>query len=167
MGDFAPFLVAYNGVTLGTGTWSNRLADRFANPEGLDAGNTNHWGIAILGNHAINDDIKINYGLGYFRLVSVPFNHRFGANPDYDPDDGIYHFGTPNRSKTLGFEIDLGATFQILDNLSFETQFGYMFNGSAYRQSWYAEDGNGDPIAVYGPKPKDTFAWANVLSVTF
>ncbi|MDR1109743.1 MAG: hypothetical protein LBP92_03350, partial [Deltaproteobacteria bacterium] len=164
MGDFAPFLVAYNGVTLGTGTWSNRLADSFGNPEGLDAGNTNHWGIAILGNHAINDDIRINYGLGYFRLVSVPFNHR---PDDWNGPNGVYDSGIPNRSKTLGFEIDLGATFQILDNLSFETQFGYMFNGSAYRQSWYEQDANNDPIAVYGPKPKDTFAWANVLRVTF
>jgi hypothetical protein len=162
MGDFAPFLVAYNKVTLGTGTWSNRLADGFTNTEGLDAGNTNHWGIAILGNHAINDDIKLNYGLGYFRLVSVPSNHRPGRYYNaYLNEDVIT--GTPNRSKSLGFEIDLGATFQILDNLSFETQFGYMFNGNAYRQSRY--DANDDP--VYDPKPKDTFAWANVLSVTF
>jgi hypothetical protein len=154
MGDFAPFLVAYNNTTLGTGTWTNNVADNFGDPLNIDAGDTNHWGIAILGNHAINDDIKLNYGLGYFRLVSNPFDSNFLTS-------GIN--ATPNTSKTLGFEVDLGATFQILDNLSFETQFGYMFNGSAYRASWYDAGG----VAWYGPKPKDTFAWANVLAVTF
>jgi hypothetical protein len=155
MGDFAPFLVAYNNTTLGTGTWTNNVADNFGDPLGIDAGDTNHWGLAILGNHAINDDIRLNYGLGYFRLVSQPF------------DTSAQIGNTPNRSKSLGFEIDLGATFQILDNLSFETQFGYMFNGSAHRNSLYVDDGNGNPLAVYGPKPTDTFAWANVLAVTF
>jgi hypothetical protein len=161
MGDFAPFLVAYNGITLGTGTWTNSVADGFGlNNFGgdvgyFDAGNTNHWGIGLLGNHSINDDIKLNYGLGYFRLVSLPF------------DTSAVLDNRANRSKSLGFEIDLGATFQILDNLSFETQFGYMFNGSAYRASSYVADGAGGVVAVYGPKPKDTFAWANVLAVTF
>jgi hypothetical protein len=157
MGDFAPFLVAYNNTTLANGTWDNNVADNFGDPLGIDAGDTNHWGIAILGNHAINDDIRLNYGLGYFRLVSLPYTSdvlRAGNGPGG---------AVPNRSKSLGFEIDLGATFQILDNLSFETQFGYMFNGSAHRYSEY--DVNN--VAWYGPKPKDTFAWANVLAVTF
>jgi hypothetical protein len=102
----------------------------------------NHWGIGLLGNHAINDDIKLNYGIGYFRLVESWHNNINGFR----------------QSKDLGFEIDLGATFQILDNLSFETQFGYMFNGSAY-DGW---NNNG----VWS-NAKDTFAWANVLAVTF
>jgi hypothetical protein len=160
LGDFAPFLVAYNGISLGNGTWSNSVADSFGDPLGIDAGNTNHWGIGLLGNHAINDDIRLNYGLGYFRLVSLPYTNdwlRAGIGPNG---------ATPNTSKSLGFEIDFGATFQILDNLSFESQFGYMFNGNAYKQSQYRVI-NGNITAVYAPKPKNTFAWANVLSVTF
>jgi hypothetical protein len=138
LGDFAPFLVAYNGVTLGNSAYSNALSDPFTTMddiylrEPLSFALTNHWGIGLLGNHAINDDIKLNYGIGYFRLVEA-----------YDE----------GASKSLGFELDLGATFQIVDNLSFETQFGYMFNGSAYKDD--------------GRSPKDTFAWANVLAVTF
>jgi hypothetical protein len=130
MGDFAPFLVAYNEVTLGTGTWTNSLDSGAVGGGNLN----NHWGIGLLGNHAINDDIRFNYGLGYFGLVSKQY---------------------VNQSKNIGFEVDLGATFQILDSLSFETQFGYMFNGSAYK------------AAVNDRSPKDTFAWANVLAVTF
>jgi hypothetical protein len=166
MGNFYPFLVAYNNVTLaGNSVYSNILSDNFTfipatqaigvrqtGGEPLDFSNTNHWALALMGNHAFTDDISVNYGIAYFRLVSLPpstvINNRVVPRP--------------NRSKSLGVEIDLGATFQILDNLSFETKFGYMFNGSAYRNSWYV--GN-DP--VFGPKPKDTFAWANVLAVTF
>ncbi|MDR1109744.1 MAG: porin [Deltaproteobacteria bacterium] len=168
LGDFAPFLVAYNGVTLGTGIWTNSLPGdpRFtsiptnlgiSDPGGnaLDFGLTNHWGLALLGNHAINDDIRLNYGIGYFRLVSLP---AIG----FDANGNVRTY--PNRSKSLGVEVDLGATFQILDNLSFETKFGYMFNGSAYRNSGYDP---GTDAAWYGQKPKDTFAWANVLAVTF
>jgi hypothetical protein len=161
MGDFAPFLVAYNGQTLGTGTWSNSLVD---DPRVTDNGTlNNHWGIGLLGNHSINDDIRLNYGLGFFRLVSLPNDPRAAGPAGVGP-----YTGQPNRSKSLGVEIDLGATFQILDNLSFETQFGYMFNGGAYRNSRYDPDAaTGDPVAVIGRKAKNTFAWANVLSVTF
>jgi hypothetical protein len=129
MGDFYPFLVAYNHYTLGNGTWTSNLTD-------TDDSLTDHWGIAILGNHSINDDIAINYGVGYFRRVST------------------LDFGWGKISKSLGWEIDLGVTFQLLDNLSFESKFGYMFNGSAYK--WGTD-----------AKIKDTFAWANVLAVTF
>jgi hypothetical protein len=132
MGDFAPFLVAYHGWTLGTGNHDNLLPNSNYVNNGNDNGN--HWGIGILGNHAITDDIAINYGLGYFRLVAPQFE---------------------NQGKTLGFEIDLGARFQILDNLHFETLFGYMFNGNAYR------------LAGDNRDPDDTFAWSNVLTVDF
>jgi hypothetical protein len=99
-------------------------------PDGdaLDFGLTNLWGLALLGNHAINGDIRINYGIGYFRLVFLPAQ-------GYDANGNVRTY--PNRSKSLGVEVDLGATFQILDNLSFETKFGYMFNGSAYRAYGY------------------------------
>jgi hypothetical protein len=151
LGDFAPFLVAYNGVTLGNGYASNSLGwfgygdqNNVANePRDL----TNHWAIAFLGNHEITPEIKLNYGIGFFRLV----------NPNYAQRNT--HGQWILQSKDLGWELDLGATFQILDKVSFETQFGYFFNGSAFdyydRQNdiWHSA--------------RDTFAWANVLAFTF
>jgi hypothetical protein len=58
--------------------------------------------------------------LGWFRCPAIP--RALGRRA---------RRGKPNRSEALGVEIDLGAAFQILDNLSFEAQFGYMFNGGA------------------------------------
>jgi hypothetical protein len=134
MGDFAPFLVAFNGVTLGQGSTSDVLN---GDAEDLDDPG-NQFGIGLLGNHAINDDIKLNWGLGYFQL-----------SEEWRRGDGRY----------LGFEVDVGATFQILENVSFETQFGYMWNGDVYR--FRSADGR------RWHRPDGTFAWANVLAVTF
>ncbi|MDR3205291.1 MAG: hypothetical protein LBV23_11235 [Deltaproteobacteria bacterium] len=145
LGDFAPFIVAFNKAAYGQGTWTRGSGWTGSGNQGwgtvgnrASASNstepkTNIWGVGLLGNQSLNDDIKFNYGFGYFGLVR--------ANPGW--------------SKSLGFEIDLGATFQLLDNLQFESQFGYMFSGNAYKR------------AVSGPSPKDTFTWLNVLAVTF
>jgi hypothetical protein len=184
LGDFAPFLVAHNSTTLGNGIYSNNLGwevyedgGTFAdcspaqNPESGDCtwgnpgrgnGLQNQWGIAILGRHQITPEIKLNYGIGYFRLVhpNVRWWIDGGGNGNTIPYWNVYQ----EQSRDLGWEIDVGATFQILDNLSFETQFGYMFNGKAYDQPQYdATTGE-----FQGMKSaKDTFAWANVLSFTF
>ncbi|MDR1165508.1 MAG: hypothetical protein LBO66_06480 [Deltaproteobacteria bacterium] len=158
LGDFAPFLVAFNRVTLGTGVFSNNFTNRSGlggdprfDSNDIDENLNNMWGIAFLGNHEITPDIKLNYGIGYFRLVEPGWK--------VDSASGGY-YGRYEGKKDLGWEIDLGATFQILDNLSFETQFGYMFNGGAYDINVLGS-GNGWNSA------KDTFAWANVLAFTF
>jgi hypothetical protein len=91
-----------------------------------------------LGNHAINDDIKLNWGLGYIQR-----SEELG----------------PRESRYLGFEVDLGATFQILDNVSFETQFGYLWNGDALR---FRNANN-----TRWQRPDGTFAWVNALTVSF
>jgi hypothetical protein len=152
MGDFAPFLVAYYGVTLGdrVSTWDD--ANNVLNGGGsamsyggvdrsvLGSG-TNHWGIGLLGNHSLTDAIKLNYGIGYFELVKEYWE---------------------GQNKHLGVEVDLGVHIQLLDNLTFESQFGYMFNGDANANArvtqagrWFEEDA------------KDTYAWLSALTVSF
>ncbi|MDR2353844.1 MAG: hypothetical protein LBF22_11970 [Deltaproteobacteria bacterium] len=151
LGDFAPFLVAYNGVTLGNGYASNSF-DWFGYDQENPVANppsylTNHWALAFLGNHEITPEIKLNYGIGYFRLV----------NPNYAVLKNNGQFTL--QSKDLGWELDIGATFQILDSVSFETQFGYFFNGSAF--DYYDRDYD------IWRSARDTFAWANVLTFNF
>jgi hypothetical protein len=151
LGDFAPFLVAYNGVTLGNGYASNSFGwfgygqqtPVANNPNDLN----NHWAIAFLGNHEITPEIKLNYGIGYFSLVNP--NYALRTNNDQ----------LVLQSKDLGWELDIGATFQILDSVTFETQFGYFFNGNAF--DYY------DAANNTWRNARDTFAWANVLSFTF
>jgi hypothetical protein len=164
LGDFAPFLVAYNGTTLGNGTHSNvfggRLFDEYCEPDEFCAGNfgtNNQFAIAILGNHALTPQISVNWGIGYFQLAK-----SMGTWDLYTTANGTEV--KKKLSKDLGWEIDLGFTFQILDNLSFETQFGYMFNGAAYKVYTQAADNNTEGT---WNDPDDTFAWANVLAFTF
>ncbi|MDR1577599.1 MAG: hypothetical protein LBT86_05150 [Deltaproteobacteria bacterium] len=147
MGDFTPFLVAYYGNALPgrAATTSNWLV-RGDGSEWADeviGGGNNHWGIGLLGNHAITDSIKINYGIGHFELVEEYWS---------------------GGKKDLGVEVDLGVHIQLLENLTFESQFGYMFNGKAYRNvSGY--DVNSE--AIYSLDAKDTFAWLSALTVSF
>jgi hypothetical protein len=139
-GNFYPFLVAfgYNGV--GGGMDGAALND-WASDDWNDSG-ANQWGLGLLGKHAINDDLTINYGIGYFSLAkAVPYDYG-------DESLGL-------KKKSLGWEIDLGLTWKVLERVTFDTQFGYMFNGNAYKE---------------GPNdrsPKDTFAWANQLNFAF
>jgi hypothetical protein len=100
-----------------------------------------------LGNHEITPEIKLNYGIGYFRLV----------NPNYAVRKKNDQFAL--QSKDLGWELDIGATFQILDSVSFESQFGYFFNGSAF--DYYDREHD------IWRSARDTFAWANVLAFNF
>ncbi|MDR2405800.1 MAG: hypothetical protein LBE27_05460 [Deltaproteobacteria bacterium] len=180
LGDFAPFLVAFNGQTLGNGQFSDVLGagwmggtgnsvfegwtpDGSVDAIGYNVGQKNQWGIGILGNHTIiPDKISMNYGLGYFRLAKPSLvwvgddNGGYYAAPfvqSGDPSPFRY------QSKDLGWEIDLGFTFFIFENVYLETQIGYMFNGDAF-EYW-------DDDAKAWKDPKDTFAWANVLAFQF
>ncbi|MDR2612697.1 MAG: porin [Deltaproteobacteria bacterium] len=162
LGDFAPFLVAFNNVTLGTGTYSNNFgwegygACDGGVPDvtcsGAPGESTNQWGIGILGNHSLTPEISLNYGVGYFQLVKP---HAAYAP---SPWNIVY------QSKDLGWEIDFGLSFQLLDNLSFDTMFGYMFNGKAFDMP-EAVDADGNIISW--KKAKDTFTWANVVVFSF
>ncbi len=109
-------------------------------------GSANHWALALTGNHAFTDDISMNYGIGYLALNNPTYKAIDRAvftvatgSPDTGGAAGTavgtwdgYRY--KNQEKDLGIELDLGFTFQLLDNLSFNTTFGYMFNGDAYKE---------------------------------
>jgi hypothetical protein len=138
MGDFAPFLVAFNGTWSGNGYYSNTIA--------TDYPWSGQFGVGLLGKHAINDDISLNWGLGSFWLAKQAW---------------------PGQSKYLGFELDLGASFKLLENVSFETQFGYMWNGPAFRYTAIRNDIGNITGYTLRPRPEGTFAWANFITVSF
>ena len=149
LGDaFAPFIVAY-GDGYGTDNPTNAIAkaeelnNAGVNTVGID-GASNHWAIAITGAHAFTDDVTLQYGLGYLSLNKVG-DTKFDEN-----GSGIQ--GTKGE-KSIGFETDLGLRVQLLDNLSFSTNFGYLFAGSALK------DENGDK--------ENAYAWYNTLTFSF
>jgi hypothetical protein len=57
----------------------------------------------------------------------------------------------------LGWEIDFGISFNIVENVWLQTEFGYFFNVNAFEE-WNSVTNTWDD-------PKDTFAWATVLRV--
>jgi hypothetical protein len=141
-GSFSPFLVAYaaNGLA-GPGTRANNLGDpRSASPNKYLVGN--HWALALFGDHSFTKDVKIHFGLGYFRLVNPRDTHQVNGRD-------------VENSKELGYEFDLGVIAKLLDNVSFESHFGYFVNGDAFKDY------------DTGQKAKNTYAWANALIFTF
>jgi hypothetical protein len=157
MGDFAPFLVAYYNVTLsgrigthGGGTYGQSMYGTNATRGSLGSsagggtrggttGPNNHWGIGLLGNHNFAKNIRFNWGIGAFRLVEETYR---------------------GQSKDLGVEIDVGIRVGLLQGVTFESQFGYMFNGEAW------ENGIQGNAASYRDA-KDTYAWLNALQFSF
>ncbi|MDR2140381.1 MAG: hypothetical protein LBR11_01060 [Deltaproteobacteria bacterium] len=153
-GSFSPFLVAYGScIGLGAGKFVNVLGDqdRRSSPKKYTVGN--HWALALLGDHFLTKDIKFRYGLGFFRLVNPQGRHLVGRTAQNQP---VY----ADDSKDLGYEFDVGVIAKILDNLTFESHFGYFINGDAFKK--YDEN-----VPSSGQKAKDTFAWANALVFTF
>jgi len=148
----------------------------------------NHWAIAVTGNHAFTDDISMHYGLAYLGLTKP--NYRVARTAAYN--DGIASGSTAGwnvgsyttQDKDLGFEVDLGFTFQLLDNLKFTSAFGYMFNGDAYKslRGYRMTDasagqtnmstsgtgsGTGRNIQAVWDTPDDSYVWFNSLTFAF
>lgn len=135
----------------------------------------NHWAIALTGNHAFTDDISMHYGLAYLALNKP--NYRIATSSTYDT--GVWtNPGYTTQDKDLGFEIDLGFSFQLLDNLKFTTAFGYMFNGDAYKEfKGYDLVNNGtsvnggvnDGARIKGrwADADDSYVWFNSLTFAF
>ncbi|MDR2459744.1 MAG: hypothetical protein LBE38_03025 [Deltaproteobacteria bacterium] len=127
---FYPFIIFYYGNNfIGNALAQNLEGNQYAN----------HYGLALLGNHKLNDYVTINYGIGHFRKVA-----------DYIFTDGS------TASKSLGTEFDLGLVVNILDNLQYSTKVGIFDSGSYYSERFNREDFDG---TVWG--------WANEFLFTF
>jgi len=140
----------------------------------------NHWAVALTGNHAFTDDISMHYGLAYLALNKP--NYRITTSATYssgllDPTKNQWTAtGYTTQSKDLGYEIDLGFSFQLLDNLAFTSAFGYMFNGDAYREFKgfnLLNNGNApmvqDGASIQGVwrNPDNSYVWFNSLTFSF
>ena len=130
------------GVNLGGGAAGDGLATNMADFYGDYTRKTslnqntmaNHWGIMLAGNHAFTDDISMHYGIGYLALNES--NYRVANRIALDGQGATVAYTTQyeNQSKDLGVELDLGFSFQLLDNLKLTTTAGYMFTGDAYKE---------------------------------
>ncbi len=139
--------------------------------------NSNHWAIAFSGNHAFTDDISMHYAVGYLGLTQP--NYRVVNSATYNSvGDVVRTFKT--QDKDLGWELDLGFSFQLLDNLKFHTAFGYMFAGDAYKsqKGWtgYRAAGatsadnwgrQGDGMRAVWEDADDSYIWYNTLQFDF
>ncbi|UQZ90778.1 hypothetical protein C4J81_16820 [Deltaproteobacteria bacterium Smac51] len=187
-GSWNPVYMSLNGVDLnmsGSGIPSGFVwdvlgtsSDRAITSSFNNGTETNHWAIALTGNHAFTDDISMHYGLAYlalnepnYRVVQGSTFHESGLG-EVSWNDKIYR----EQDKDLGFEIDLGFSFQLLDNLQFVTAFGYMFNGKAYKElkGYRLNDNdnsgdlsNGDSVEGVWENAADSYVWFNSLTFSF
>jgi hypothetical protein len=171
------FINVTNAATAGGATASNWLRGNTVN--NIDRtrttvfanGNTNHWAIALTGNHAFTDDISLHYGLAYLGLVNS--NYSVASSGTYNDATGAYAItGYQDQDKDLGFEIDLGLSFQLLDNLKLASGFGYMFNGDALKNlkgyNLSGPDGAANrTINASWEDPEDSYVWFNSLTFSF
>lgn len=135
---------------------------------GTDA---NHWAVSLSGNHAFTDDITMHYAVAYLALNNPNYSVVNKANLDAN---GIIT-GRPSmhkQDKDLGFEIDLGFRFQLLDNLSLLSSFGYMFTGDAYKELRgynVVKDAAGNNVAAKAKwrDGDDSYVWYNTLQFNF
>ena len=146
---------------------------------GFNEGSSNHWAVNLSGKHAFTDDVSLHYALAYLAL----------NNPNYRVLDqatllaaGSFSAGYVDQEKDLGFEADLGVTFQLLDNLQFVSSFGYMWNGGAYKSlrgynytpgagpdvsAGKGQAPVGSSIKAVWDDPDNSYVWYNTLTFSF
>ena len=151
---------------------------------GDNDGSSNHWAIALTGNHAFTDDISMNYAAAYLGMVEPTYKvvqsgtaaTLLAAGGTATLANGYEGVTFREQDKELGFELDLGFTFKLLDNLDFNTSFGYMFTGDAY-QTLKGYNTNTtvaggipagvDTITAEWEDADDTYVWYNTLTFSF
>jgi len=130
------------------------------------SGSANHWAINLSGNHAFTDDISMHYALAYMALNNP--NYRVLSGGTVDMVNGVTGSRFTDQDKDLGFEVDLGFSFQLLDNLSFVTSFGYMFSGDAYKSlRGYSYNSNTTEFKAVWDDADDSYVWYNTLTFSF
>ena len=140
-GEFKPLLVAYgnNAGHRGRSAIGGAVAQAQRNSgvpnHGFGAFGegdvSNHWAVALSGNHAFTDDISLSYAIAKLSLLEV----QQGADKD------------------IGFEVDLGLQFQLLDNVKLGSAVGYLFAG--------------DALKYQGGDTADSVAWLSTLTFSF
>jgi hypothetical protein len=96
-------------------------ANRLNNTDGISFGSGNSipgniWGIGAHGTFAPMEKSLLKFGVAYFQFLEDVYE-----NPTLTSD-----------GKDLGFSAYVRYTQAIVDNLSFKTEFGYLFAGDAY-----------------------------------
>jgi hypothetical protein len=141
---FAPLLVAYNAtISPGGGRQTSNVIDK-ANYGNLPG--SNQWAVMVSGKHAFTDDISMNYAVAHMELVNATAKTADGKE---------------FQDKDMGYEADLGLEFKLLDNLTFNTSFGYLFAGDAFKVD--ADSGEYRP----GRDAQDAYLWYNTLTFAF
>jgi hypothetical protein len=142
-----------------------------------NATEANHWAIMLGGKHAFTDDITLHYAVGYLALNKPNYriiNTATSTNEDVNDGLAAWTLGYKEQDKDLGFEVDLGFSFQLLDNLQLTSSFGYMFNGDAYKQfkgyqlnSSGADDDTAATLTGVWEDADDSYVWQNTLTFSF
>ncbi len=181
----APSLENFQELAFMDRTRGITFVDQEWTGSGFNFGESNHWALMLGGNHAFTDDISMHYGIGYLALTKP--NYRIMDSASFTAvgttqtvgDADQYGFKYKEQDKDLGIELDLGFEFKLLDNLTFNTSFGYMFNGDAYKtlkgyrataniaSAGAVTDGDTVRTKAVWEDADDSYVWYNTLTFSF
>lgn len=155
-GDHYPFLVA-NFLIQNHDLTDGQMAN--FNAAGYLAGDDrNYWSVGLQANHNITEVLMMHAALGYFSLVNTPDRNDYNAAL---AAAGIASAATEELSKELGFEVDLGLNWKIMEGLDFTTMFGYFFAGDAWNLGGALTNSN------LNVEAGNAYAWRNMLWMSF
>jgi hypothetical protein len=146
--DHYPFLVGYALASNHDLTDGVLLNDN--NGDGfLDGGSQNFWNVGLMADHNLTERLMLHAAVGYFALVNTPDRNAYLAP-----------LQTEELSKDLGWELDLGLNWKIMEGLDFTSMFGYFWGGSAWDYGNAVQN-------VLGEDTGNAYAWRNMLWMSF
>lgn len=120
--DFNPLYIwtgKYTGAFVQNGDWS-------ANPVFTNSGCKV---LALFADYQLTDKLAL-HGAIATGWADAP---EFIANQDYDPATaGVQGFSSGTPDDHYGYEFDLGASYKLMDNLTYDIHLGYMLTGDYF-----------------------------------
>ncbi|MBU2546817.1 MAG: hypothetical protein KKB20_00275 [Proteobacteria bacterium] len=87
-------------------------------------GQNNYWMWSAWVDHSLTEDLILHAAYGYIRRIEKA-STWFGL-------DGYYH-AYADQSLDYGQEFDLGLSYKIMDNLTYQAHFGYFWAGDWFK----------------------------------
>ena len=152
--DYNPYQIM-NGDYMNMLNADNPLSGNTINPALIQADGTNvgAWSLGIYAGFKVSPKLTLSGEIGYFGANETLASYDFHC--DEDGENCLDSFDFSGQDKDLGWEIGLGMSYKLYDNLDYVAHFSYLLTGDYFK------------LGAEEFKTEDVYLFAHALSMKF